>query len=86
MVDYANHGQSVNVRIPHNNEQRGQELRSSLLEANYANKQEPTRAYPSNEAPLRTPKFSKTTNVMMTQLAADILAIMSTGEKSVRNH
>lgn len=87
MVDFADlEGRgSVNVTIRNDGDAENQ-LRTSLLEANYANKQEPNRVYPEENAPLRLQKINKTTNVMLTQLAADILAILSQGEKSVRNN
>ena len=65
MVDCASHQSdtSFNVVVRAGTS----ELRaSSLLEANYANRQEPKAAYPSSEAPLRMQKLTKTANVMLT--------------------
>ena len=67
MVEFAaaedNSQVSVNVTIPH---ATTDQVRPSLLENNYAQKQEPTHAYPSSEAPLRLQKLSKTTNLLLT--------------------
>ena len=60
--EYSERSISVNVRIPQNQELRA----SSLLEANYANKEEPVSRYPPGEVGLRTFKPSRTTNLAMT--------------------
>ena len=85
MVEAAsNHSESVNVMIPSPINSGGQELRTSILET-YDQREEPGRAYPAPDAPLRIMKTTKVTNLQLTQLAADLLSIISQGEKSVRN-
>lgn len=71
MVDFADEGRgSVNVNIPNNgggSSELENQLRTSLLESNYANRQEPSRVYPDEHStPLRLQKINKTTNVMLT--------------------